>query len=203
MTDILKAACTPFRTEFGTFEMHAYQFDSGHEHLALVGGTLTASAVPLLRVQSACLTGTAMHAELCDCRQQLQIALRLVAVAPEGGCVIYLDQEGRGHGLVSKVAQLALIWKGLDTVEAAVAHGDPPDIRRWEQAAAIVKDLIGDKPVRLLTNNPSKAEGLSGAGVIIAEECSIQAPVTAGNRNYLQVKRDKMGHRLDLDQSPS
>ena len=199
MTGLVKSVCSPFRTEFGTFEMHAYQFESGYEHLALLGGRRTASAAPLLRVQSSCLTGTAMHAELCDCRQQLHMALQLVATAPEGGCVIYLDQEGRGHGLVSKVAQLALIGRGLDTVEAATAHGEPADVRRWDEAVVIVKDLIGDKPVRLLTNNPSKAKGLAEAGLIIAAESPIQAPVTAGNRAYLQVKRDKMGHRLDLD----
>jgi 3,4-dihydroxy 2-butanone 4-phosphate synthase/GTP cyclohydrolase II len=199
MTSTLKAVCTPFRSEFGMFEMHAYRFDSGHEHLALISGDPGASATPLVRVQSSCLTGTAMHAELCDCRQQLHLALQLVGSSPDGGCVIYLDQEGRGHGLVAKVAQLALIAKGLDTVEAAAAHGEPPDLRRWDEAAAILKDLIGDKPIRLLTNNPYKSAGLAAAGVLVMSECPIQAPVTEGNRAYLRVKRDKMGHRLDLD----
>lgn len=194
-----KAVCTPFRSEFGMFEMHAYRFDSSREHLALVSGDPAASATPLVRVQSACLTGTALHAELCDCRQQLQISLRLVAGSPDGGCVLYLDQEGRSHGLVSKVAQLALIAKGLDTVDAAAAHGEAPDVRQWDEAAAILTDLIGDKPIRLLTNNPYKSAGLAAVGVAVAAECPIQAPVTEGNRAYLRVKRDKMGHRLDLD----
>lgn len=195
-----KATCSPFRSEFGTFVMHAYAFDSGHEHLAFTSLELDAVSPPLVRVQSSCLTGTAFHAELCDCRQQLHLALRLVADAPKGGCVIYLDQEGRSHGLVSKVAQLALVAGGLDTVDAARAQGQAADLRQWHEAAAIVADLLGERPIRLLTNNPFKAEGLAAAGVDIVEERPLQAPVTAGNRAYLMVKRDRMGHRLDLDQ---
>lgn len=200
MTNSVRTACASFRSEFGVFEMHAYLFESGREHLALVSGDLATSASPLVRVQSSCLTGTAMHAELCDCRQQLHMALEAVTAAEDGGCVIYLDQEGRSHGLVSKVAQLALIANGVDTVDAAAAYGEPADLREWDEAAAIVTDLIGDKPIRLLTNNPHKAAGLAAAGVSIAAERAIQAPVTEGNRTYLRVKRDRMGHRLDLDQ---
>ena len=190
-------AVSPFKSEFGLFVLYAYQFTRS-SHAVLVTENLNPGVPLLVRVQSACLTGTALLAELCDCRQQLHAALRLVSKSEHGGCVLYLDQEGRGHGLREKVEQLALINQGLDTVEAAVSRGRGPDLRDWSEAAVILEDLIGRVPVRLLTNNPSKTAGLIRAGVRVAEEVAIQTRVTNGNRSYLISKRDKMGHRLML-----
>lgn len=188
---------TPIRSEFGVMRLHAFEYPT-HTHSALCTDYLDTNQRPLVRVQSSCLTGTAFHSLLCDCRQQLHIAMRLVSDDPAGGCVLYLDQEGRGHGLAEKVAQLALIAEGMDTFDAAAARGVEADRRNWDEAAEILAYLVGQAPIRLLTNNPLKAAGLSKAGVIVADELAIQAPVTEWNSSYLSSKRDKMGHKLSL-----
>jgi GTP cyclohydrolase II len=198
-----KTAKSPLRSEFGVFEFHVFECPGG-THSALrtlgpgVGAGPESGAVPLVRVQSSCLTGTAFHSVLCDCRQQLHSAMRLVGAEPAGGCVLYLDQEGRGHGLREKAEQLALIAGGLDTVEAAAVRGVDADLRDWHEAADILRYLLGEEPIRLLTNNPAKTAGLRNAGVIVSAEVAIQAPVTEWNRAYLLSKRNKMSHRLSL-----
>lgn len=194
---MFERAESPLSTEWGRFTLYAYQFPR-RCHIALVTPRLEPEGSPLVRVQSACLTGTALHAQLCDCRQQLHSALRLLAEDDIGGCALYLDQEGRSHGLLEKVQQLALINQGLDTVEAAIQRGKGLDLRDWGEAAIILNDLLGDQPLRLLTNNPAKAAGLINAGVKVAAEIAHQAPVTDANRAYLTAKRDKLGHKLSL-----
>lgn len=183
-----------FRSDLGEFVLHAFEMN-GREHVALVHGAPGAGNAPLVRIQSSCLTGTAFLAQLCDCRQQLQEAMR--TVASEGaGIVLYLDQEGRCHGLIEKVAQLDLIAQGADTVEAAQARGRDVDLRRYGDAVAILRELIGHKPIRLLTNNPQKLERVGEAGVTVIARVPLETKPTAGNRDYLRVKRDRMGHLL-------
>ena len=149
-----------------------------------------------MRVQSACLTGCAFLAELCDCRQQLHEAMRLVA--EEGsGVIVHLDQEGRGHGLVEKVAQLDLIARGSNTVDAPALRGLKGDLRRYHDAAAMLDALVGTVPIRLLTNNPTKITGLRDAGVVIAERLPLETVPTDGNRQYLRIKKARMGHLLE------
>ena len=183
-----------FRSGLGVFTLHAFDIDD-HEHVALVAGTPSADDAPLIRIQSSCITGTAFLAELCDCRQQLHEAMR--RIADDGaGVVLYLDQEGRSHGLVEKVAQLDLIAGGADTVDAARARGKDIDLRRYEEAASILQSLVGDRPIRLLTNNPEKLVRVQAAGISVAERLPLETEPTPGNRIYLQTKKKRMGHLL-------
>ncbi|MEA2492158.1 MAG: 3,4-dihydroxy 2-butanone 4-phosphate synthase / cyclohydrolase [Thermoleophilaceae bacterium] len=190
-----KRSATPLRNPLGKFWLHAFQFGD-REHAALVFGTPhELREPPLVRIQSACLTGVAFHSVLCDCRQQLEEAV--ARIVDEGaGVVLYLDQEGRGHGLVEKVAQLALIAEGADTVEAAALRGVEGDVRSFEDARAILRELVDDAPVRLLTNNPEKMRRVTNVGIEVVERVPIETEPTDGNRAYLLVKKLHMGHLL-------
>jgi GTP cyclohydrolase II len=185
-----------FRTAIGDFRLHAFECGAA-EHSALVHGDPAASPnAPLIRIQSACLTGSAFLAELCDCRQQLHESMRRI-VANGAGIVVYMDQEGRGHGLVEKVAQLDLIAAGADTADAPALRGLRGDLRTYEDAAAILHELLGERAVRLMTNNPTKLLGVREAGVRVLERVPIETAPTAGNREYLRVKKLKLGHILE------
>lgn len=187
----------PFRSQLGEFRLHAFRID-GREQAALVCGAPDAcSTPPLVRIQSACLTGSAFLAELCDCRQQLHEAMRRIADDGDG-IVIYLDQEGRSHGLVEKVAQLDIIAQGYDTVDAAAMRGKEGDLRRYEAAARILNSLTRGRSIRLLTNNPTKLAFVQEAGIQVAERLPIETEPTAGNAMYLRSKKERMGHILDL-----
>jgi 3,4-dihydroxy 2-butanone 4-phosphate synthase/GTP cyclohydrolase II len=165
----------------------------GREHIALIKGELTDGA--LVRVHSECLTGDAFGSLRCDCGAQLQTAIRRVSDA-ESGAVIYLSgHEGRGMGLANKIRAYALQDAGLDTVEANAALGFAADLRDYGAAAHIIRAL-GVSKVRLLTNNPRKAEGLGAHGVTVIEEVPLVTPANAHNRAYLAAKREKLGHRL-------
>jgi 3,4-dihydroxy 2-butanone 4-phosphate synthase/GTP cyclohydrolase II len=168
----------------------------GLKHAALVHGDPLRGPEPLVRVQSSCVTGSTFLSELCDCRQQLHAAMRRI-VAEGAGVVLYLDQEGRSHGLLEKVAQLDLIAHGADTVEAARLRGKDTDLRDYRHAVSILVRLIGDRPVRLLTNNPAKLLGLERAGTTIARRLPLETPPTEGNREYLRVKKLRMGHLIE------
>lgn len=193
-TGTLRKSTTPFGSAFGRFLLTAYEVD-GHEHAALVAGDLCEEKAPLVRVQSSCLTGTAFHALLCDCRQQLDAALAMVA--SRGGCVLYLAQEGRGHGLVEKINHISAIAAGADTVDAALDRGVEPDARDYRMVAPMLDDLLGGlRPIRLLTNNPAKIRGLEEAGVAVTERVPLETDPTPGNREYLLVKKQRMGHLL-------
>lgn len=192
----METSSTPFASRFGSFELRAFELGDGSEHAAIVAGSPDLDARPLVRVQSSCLTGTAFGALLCDCRQQLQDSLSLIA-AEGSGCVLYLDQEGRGHGLVEKIRHIADIAAGSDTVEAALRRGVPPDVRDYSGAATVLRAVLGgDRPIRLLTNNPEKIRGLTDAGLTIAERVPLEVEPTDGNRDYLRVKKERMGHLL-------
>ena len=186
-------------TDHGDFKLTMYRSRiTGLEHLALVKGDVnqqpaTSNQQPVLvRVHSECFTGDVLGSERCDCGPQLHTAMELVQ--KEGrGAVLYMRQEGRGIGLAQKLHAYRLQEKGMDTVEANVALGFPPDLRDYGEGAQILKDL-GIRKVRLLTNNPCKIAGLDGYGIEIVERVPIVIPANAHDKRYLDTKRDKMGH---------
>lgn len=191
----VKWSQSKFKSEFGPFDLYAFEFPNGKEHAVLVVGAPEDDKNPLVRVSSACLTATAFLAVLCDCRQQLHLALQEVQKAGSG-VVLYLDQEGRSHGLVGKVEQFAAMNKGKNTVEAAEFLHVEPDLRDYEDAAEILKALSITNPVRLLTNNPKKLKGMEEAGVKVAERVPLETEPSDTNRDYLKVKKEMMGHLL-------
>lgn len=183
-------------TRHGDFRIHGYRdLRTGDEHVALVPTTGLAST-PVVRVHSECLTGDAFGSARCDCGPQLDAALELAA--REGGAVVYLrGHEGRGIGLLAKVAAYALQDEGRDTVEANLDLGWPADRREYGAAAAILDDL-GVRRVRLLTNNPAKVAGLRAHGLDVVEVQGLEVGRTPHNAAYLRTKATSMGHLLHL-----
>jgi GTP cyclohydrolase II len=185
-------------TEYGA--MHAVVYRVGHEtppeeHVALVVGDVASGDAPVLaRVHSECWTGEVMRSQKCDCRDQLDQAMRAV-VAAGRGVVVYLRQEGRGIGLGNKVRAYALQQEGVDTVDANRILGFADDGRSYDVAATILRDL-GVRRVALMTNNPRKVQGLIDGGVEVAQRVAIRAEPNLHNAEYLAVKARKMGHDL-------
>ena len=182
-------------TDHGHFRLKMYRSRvTGLEHLALVKGDLSGDAPVLVRVHSECFTGDVLGSERCDCGPQLHAAMGMVE--REGrGAVLYMRQEGRGIGLANKLHAYRKQEEGMDTVEANVALGFPPDLRDYGEGAQILADL-GISKVRLLTNNPCKVKGLGGYGIEIVERVPIVIPANSHDRRYLETKRDKMGHLI-------
>ena len=182
-------------TEHGDFKLTMYRSRvTGLEHLALVKGDVADGKPVLVRVHSECFTGDVLGSERCDCGPQLHTAMEMVE--KEGrGAVIYMRQEGRGIGLAQKLHAYRLQEKGMDTVEANVALGFPPDLRDYGEGAQILKDL-GIRKVRLMTNNPCKIAGLDGYGIEIVERVPIVIPANAHDKRYLDTKKSKMGHLI-------
>jgi len=182
-------------TPYGDFRVIGYRNDlDDAEHVALVFGEVSGRENILVRVHSKCLTGDVFHSQRCDCGWQLHSAMRTIA-AEGAGVVVYLDQEGRGIGLLNKLRAYALQDHGHDTVEANTELGFPPDLRNYGIGAQIMLDL-GLSTIRLLTNNPKKVVGLDGYGLELVARVPIVPPATDENRGYLTVKRDKLGHLL-------
>jgi 3,4-dihydroxy 2-butanone 4-phosphate synthase/GTP cyclohydrolase II len=182
-------------TEYGEFRMIGYQNDVDRaEHVALVFGDIAGQPDVLVRMHSKCLTGDVFGSQRCDCGFQLHRAMQLIA--QEGrGAVVYLDQEGRGIGLLNKLRAYALQDSGADTVQANERLGFAPDLRNYGIGAQILRDL-GLSSIRVMTNNPRKLVGLEGYGLQIVERVPLLADPNQENRDYLQVKRDKLGHLL-------
>ena len=182
-------------TEHGHFRLTMYKsLVSGLEHLALVKGDVADGSPVLVRVHSECFTGDVLGSERCDCGPQLHRAMEMVE--KEGrGAVLYMRQEGRGIGLANKLHAYRKQEEGLDTVEANVALGFPPDLRDYGEGAQMLVDL-GIRKLRLLTNNPRKVAGLEGYGLEIVERVPIVVPANDHDRRYLDTKREKMGHIL-------
>jgi 3,4-dihydroxy 2-butanone 4-phosphate synthase/GTP cyclohydrolase II len=182
-------------TPYGEFTIIGYRNDLGEaEHVALVFGTVANRDAVLVRIHSKCLTGDVFHSQRCDCGWQLHSAMQMIA--EEGaGVVVYLDQEGRGIGLLNKLKAYALQDHGHDTVEANEELGFPPDLRNYGIGAQILLDL-GLSSIRLLTNNPRKVVGLDGYGLELVARVPIVPTATDENRAYLAAKRDKLGHLL-------
>src|ERR1051326_6124167 len=186
-------------TTYGNFRLIAYrQTTTGGEHLALVKGEWKKDEPVLTRVHSSCLTGDIFGSCRCDCGPQLHKAMELIE--KEGrGVIVYMNQEGRGIGLLNKLKAYKLQEEGLDTVEANLKLGFGMDERDYGVDAQILRDL-GVSKLRLLTNNPTKRAGLHGYGIEIVENVPLEIKSNIHNKLYLQAKKDKMGHTLKLDE---
>ncbi len=185
-------------TRVGNFDLVAYTVNStGQEHLALVKGTWDLNEPVLVRVHSSCMTGDIFGSCRCDCGPQLEFAMR--KIEEEGkGVILYLNQEGRGIGLLNKLRAYKLQEEGYDTVEANQKLGFQGDQREYGIGAQILHDL-GVKKIRLMSNNPRKRSGLIGYGMEIVENVPIEVGRNVHNERYLQTKVDKLGHSLKLD----
>jgi len=190
-----RVASARLPTAAGEFRIIGYRNDvDDAEHVALVYGDVTGPQPVLVRMHSKCLTGDVFGSARCDCGWQLESAMH--TIAREGrGVIVYLDQEGRGIGLLNKLKAYELQDAGDDTVEANEKLGFKPDLRNYGIGAQILLDL-GLSSIRVLTNNPKKLVGLEGYGLEIVERLPIVPPPSAENRAYLDVKRDKLGHLL-------
>ncbi|MEO1524743.1 MAG: GTP cyclohydrolase II [Planctomycetota bacterium] len=196
-----RAAQAKLPTKYGDFEVIIYSVDfEAQEPVALIFGDVSDNSgrelPPLVRMHSSCFTGDLISSLRCDCGDQLHMALRMIA--DEGrGAVVYLPQEGRGIGLAAKIKAYALQDQGLDTVEANHALGFKADMRDYGVGLQILKDL-GMNAVRLLTNNPKKREAfnLRGFDLQLVDQVPIVPPVNEHNKQYLETKREKMGHEL-------
>ncbi len=187
---------TTVPTVYGSFRIRAYRDRmTGADHVAVIAGEPGSN--PLVRVHSECLTGEVFGSLKCECGPQLHESLELIQ--REGGVVVYLrGHEGRGIGLVNKLRAYQLQEGGLDTLDANLALGFPVDSRDYGAAVAILEDL-GISSVRLLTNNPDKASQLQAHGMTVSELVPLLVGVGEFNQDYLDVKRDRMGHRLPAD----
>jgi len=190
---IKKAADAFLPTRYGKFQVFVF-VDGTKEHLALMRCEHGAHAPVPVRIHSKCLTGDTLTSQRCDCRAQLETALRYLE-RKRCGIFIYLDQEGRGIGLANKIKAYALQDKGMDTVEANVHLGFGSDMRDFSVAAEILKYFDVDE-VALLTNNPDKIKALEKHGIKVVERIPLVTKPTRYNRKYLKTKKEKMNHLL-------
>lgn len=182
-------------TDYGDFRLHLYrQKNTGEQHLALVKGEWEEDEPVAVRVHSSCVTGDIFGSCRCDCGGQLHSAMKMVEKAGKG-VVIYMNQEGRGIGLVNKLKAYKLQEEGMDTVEANLKLGFKTDQRDYGVGAQILRDL-GIKKINLISNNPKKRVGLIGYGLKIVANTNIEMTPNKHNHKYLETKRDKMGHQI-------
>ncbi|WP_105614376.1 bifunctional 3,4-dihydroxy-2-butanone-4-phosphate synthase/GTP cyclohydrolase II [Vallitalea okinawensis] len=183
-------------TKYGEFIIKGYEHPvTKAHHIALIKGDLTDTAPVLTRIHSECLTGDVLGSSRCDCGSQLEAALKIIA--EEGrGVLLYLRQEGRGIGLVNKIKAYALQDEGLDTVEANLHLGFDEDLRDYQVAVDMYKDL-GISKIKLMTNNPEKIKGLEDGGIEVTERVPIEVGIGEHNHFYLETKKEKMQHMLE------
>ncbi|MBE7438457.1 MAG: bifunctional 3,4-dihydroxy-2-butanone-4-phosphate synthase/GTP cyclohydrolase II [Spirochaetales bacterium] len=194
---IRREATSLLPTEFGDFTIHVYSTTIDDKmHVALVMGDVAGKEDVLVRVHSECLTGDIFHSGRCDCGEQLHKALAMISEAGQG-VLLYIRQEGRGIGLINKIKAYALQDTGLDTVEANKRLGFDPDLRDYGIGAQILADLKLST-IRLLTNNPRKIVGLEGYGLKISGRLGLHIPPGENNIKYLQTKKTRLGHLLDM-----
>ncbi|MBI2387309.1 MAG: bifunctional 3,4-dihydroxy-2-butanone-4-phosphate synthase/GTP cyclohydrolase II [Elusimicrobia bacterium] len=192
-----RRASAKLPTKYGDFVIRVYEEAlTGKVHLAMVKGEVRGARNVLVRVHSSCVTGDALFSAKCDCGLQLDAALKQISHAKKG-VLVYLNQEGRGIGLINKIKAYALQDKGLDTVQANLALGLKPDLREYGIGAQILADQ-GLTSIRILTNNPRKIVGIEGYGLTVTERVHLQLPSNKHNARYLRTKREKMGHLLTV-----
>lgn len=211
--DLQLVAKAELPTRFGRFVIYGFRGAGPNEEaVALVRGKLSADssgvpagktkrsagqkAAPLVRVHSQCLTGDVLTSLRCDCRAQLELALKKIGKAPSG-VLLYLPQEGRGIGLMNKLRAYELQDGGMDTVEANESLGFAADARDYDFSAQVLKQL-GATRIRLLSNNPEKVRQLAAAGIQVVERVPCQPRISKISRPYLKTKKKKMGHLLDV-----
>ena len=194
-TIIEKGETVDLPTEYGHFRLTPFrQKSNGYEHIALTKGKWTPDEAVLVRVHSSCMTGDIFGSLRCDCGEQLHRAMQMIE--KEGkGVVLYLNQEGRGIGLMAKIAAYKLQEQGLDTVDANTHLGYDPDERDYGVGAQILRE-IGVGKMRLITNTPTKRAGLNGFGLEIVENVPIEITPNKYNEKYLHTKKKRMGHNL-------
>jgi 3,4-dihydroxy 2-butanone 4-phosphate synthase / GTP cyclohydrolase II len=200
---VKRVASANVPTEFGEFECIAFEsVVTNQHHLALVKGDLSGDPPPLVRMHSECLTGDIFGSLRCDCGEQLHKALQMIGEEGRGVVVYMRHHEGRGIGIVNKLRAYRLQEEeGMDTVEANLHLGFPPDPRDYGIGAQILVDL-GLRKLRLLTNNPAKRAGIQGFGLEVVDRVPVVTSPNDSNRKYLETKQEKMGHLLDLDSVP-
>jgi GTP cyclohydrolase II len=194
---VRKVAEADFPTRWGHFRIMGFEGHIGddrrkEEAVALVHGDIHSTAPPLVRIHSQCLTGDVFGSLRCDCRQQLEMALQMIADAGSG-VLVYEMQEGRGIGLMAKLQAYELQDQGRDTVQANEELGFKADHREFQLPAEVLKAL-GLKQVRLLSNNPQKVSALEAAGIKVTERVPCEVEPTAASEKYLNTKKEKLGH---------
>ena len=195
---LTKVAEAEFPTQFGLFRIFGFESIAAariEEAVVLKMGEFVAGEAPLVRIHSECLTGDVFHSLRCDCRAQLEIALK--SIAQEGvGLLIYEHQEGRGIGLLNKLRAYELQDHGADTIEANEQLGFESDLRNYQLPGAILQ-FFGLKAIRLMSNNPEKVTAVEKAGVRVVERVPCLADILDTRAAYLRTKREKMGHLLE------
>jgi 3,4-dihydroxy 2-butanone 4-phosphate synthase/GTP cyclohydrolase II len=192
-----RAAEANLPTKFGEFQIVGYRsLVSNEEFIALTRGVFNSERPALARIHSQCLTGDVFGSIKCDCGQQLEAAMRLIA-EEDCGAIVYQQQEGRGIGIINKIRAYALQDAGADTIEANERLGLEVDLRRYEQCAEILLDL-GLRSVRLMSNNPEKIRAMRNSGLKIAGRVPLSIEYHQNLTRYLKTKRDEMGHLINL-----
>lgn len=193
-TTVREAVRIDMPTEYGFFELVAFEQPGGGTLFALIKGEWTKETSVMVRVHSSCITGDIAGSMRCDCGPQLHAAMKRVEETGVG-CVLYVEQEGRGIGFINKMKAYKLQQEGRDTVEANLELGFEADQRDYTNAAAALR-LLGIQRLRLLSNNPTKAEALQAQGLEVVETLRLEIDANEYNDFYLKTKRDKMGHLL-------
>ena len=192
-----RAAAANLPTKFGEFRIIGYRsLVSDEEFVVLTRGVFNSESPALVRIHSQCLTGDVFGSIKCDCGQQLEAAMKLIA-EEDCGAIVYQQQEGRGIGIINKIRAYALQDKGADTIEANERLGFDVDLRRYEQCAEILHDF-GLRRVRLISNNPEKIRALRNNGLEVVERVSLSIEYYQSLTCYLRTKRDEMGHLINL-----
>jgi 3,4-dihydroxy 2-butanone 4-phosphate synthase / GTP cyclohydrolase II len=191
-----KVPCAKLPTRLGEFVIHGFRdLDSGEEAVALVTGNPNPGTTTLVRIHSQCLTGDVFASRRCDCGDQLEAAMALIAKA-EAGVLVYQQQEGRGIGLINKIHAYELQARGLDTVTANIKLGFKADLRDYRMPAEILK-YLGAVRIHLLSNNPEKVQGLEQEGIFVEKRVPLEIQPSSMSRNYLKIKKEKLGHILN------